>query len=152
MIFRDRAWKFDHDVDTNIIVLVKYRSTPDPEDFAKHCLEGIDSLFPHKDCSGDIIVTDTNFGYSSSRKPAPLAIKTTGISCIIAKSFTRICYRNAFSVGLFLLESKEISSDIKGDELEVSLNPGEIRDATHSKCFQAKPTPAYMPEWNLDCG
>ncbi|MGD0919366.1 MAG: 3-isopropylmalate dehydratase small subunit, partial [Thermodesulfobacteriota bacterium] len=129
MILRGRVWKFGDDVDTDVIIPVQYTGGTDPEEFGKHCMEGIDPHFPRKVTPGDILVAGKNFGCGSSREPAPLAIKAAGISCIIAKSFARIFYRNAFNVGLPLLESREAPDAITAaNELEIDLDTGDIRD------------------------
>ena len=153
MIFRGKAWKFGNDVDTDVIIPVQYTNSGDPEDFAKHCMEGIDPQFPHKVHRGDIIVAGANFGCGSSREPAPIAIKTVGISCIVAKSFARIFYRNAFNVGLPLLESQEAPDSIEeGDQLEIDLDTGEIRNQARGGSFTAKPIPEFMQELIRDGG
>ena len=129
MIFRGAAWKFGNDIDTDVIIPVQFTIGTDLEVFGKHCMAGIDPHFSEKVRHGDVIVAGTNFGCGSSREPAPLAIKAAGISCVIAKSYARIFYRNAFNVGLPLLESPEAPDDVEGgDALEVELDSGNIRD------------------------
>ena len=152
MIFRGRVWRFGNDVDTDVIIPVQHcRGTP--SEIAKHCMEGIDSHFSEKVHPGDIIVAGTNFGCGSSREPAPLAIKAAGISCVIARSFARIFYRNAFNVGLPLLESSEIPATIKeGDELEVDLDFGNIKILSMGKSFRANAIPPFMQELIHDGG
>ena len=153
MIFRGTAWKFGNDVDTDVIIPVQFTIGTDVEVFGKHCMEGIDPHFSEKVQPGDMIVAGTNFGCGSSREPAPLAIKAVGISCIIAKSYARIFYRNSFNVGLPLLESSEAPDDIEGgDELEIDLDSGNIRDLSRGKSFQANPIPAFMQELIRDGG
>ena len=153
MIFRGAAWKFGNDVDTDVIIPVQFTTGTDPDVFGKHCMEGIDPHFSEKVQPGDMIVAGTNFGCGSSREPAPLAIKAVGISCIIAKSYARIFYRNAFNVGLPLLESSEAPDDVKeGDALEVDLDSGHIRDLSRGRSFQAYPIPPFMQELIRDGG
>jgi 3-isopropylmalate/(R)-2-methylmalate dehydratase small subunit len=152
MIFRGKVWRFGDDVDTDVIIPVQYcRGTP--SEIAKHCMVGIDPNFSEKVHPGDIIVAGTNFGCGSSREPAPLAIKAVGISCIIARSFARIFYRNAFNVGLPLLESSEMPATIQeGDELEVDLDSGSIRVLSLNKIFKASLIPPFMQELIRDGG
>ena len=153
MIFRGRAWIFGDDVDTDVIIPVKYCSGTDPKEFAEHCMEGIDPDFPKKVKPGDIIVANKNFGCGSSREPAPISIKAVGISCIIAKTFARIFYRNAFNIGLPLLESEEAPDQIQeGHEVEVNLDSGEIRDHSLDRSFQANPIPSFMQDLIRDGG
>ncbi len=147
MIFRGRIWKFGNDVDTDVIIPVQHSVGSDLSEFAKHCMEGIDPHFSEQAHPGDIIIAGTNFGCGSSRESAPLAIKAVGISCIIAKSFARIFYRNAFNVGLPLFESLEIPADLKeGDELEVDLDLGNVRDFDTGESFQVRPIPPFMQD------
>jgi 3-isopropylmalate/(R)-2-methylmalate dehydratase small subunit len=153
MILRGRVWKFGDDVDTDVIIPVQYTSGTDIEEFGKHCMEGIDPYFPRKVSQGDILVAGKNFGCGSSREPAPLAIKAIGISCIIAKSFARIFYRNAFNVGLPLFECKDAADHIEeGHEIEVDLDTGEIRDFHLGQSFHANPIPPFMQELIRDGG
>jgi 3-isopropylmalate/(R)-2-methylmalate dehydratase small subunit len=147
MVFRGRAWKFGNDIDTDVIIPVQFTTGTDPAVFGKHCMEGIDPHFSEKVQPGDMIVAGTNFGCGSSREPAPLAIQAAGVSCIIAKSFARIFYRNAFNVGLPLLESPTAPDEIdEADEMEVNIDSGNIRDLTKEKLFKANPIPAFMQE------
>jgi 3-isopropylmalate dehydratase small subunit len=151
MILKGRVWKFGDDVDTDVIIPVQY--TTDPLEFGKHCMEGIERDFHEKVRQGDIMVASKNFGCGSSREPAPLAIKATGISCIIAKTFARIFYRNAFNVGLPLLECADAPDRIEeGQEIEVNLDTGEIRDLHLKQSFQAKPIPPFMQDLLRDGG
>ena len=153
MIFRGNVWKFGNDIDTDVIIPVQFTTGTDLDVFGKHCMAGIDPLFSEKVQPGDMIVAGTNFGCGSSREPAPLAIKSVGISCIIAKSYARIFYRNAFNVGLPLLESSDASDDVEGgDELEVDLDSGHIRDLSRGTSFQAHPIPPFMQELVRDGG
>jgi 3-isopropylmalate/(R)-2-methylmalate dehydratase small subunit len=153
MIFRGRVWKFSDDVDTDVIIPIQYTNTTDTEEFGRHCMEGIDPDFHRKVSPGDIIVAGKNFGCGSSREPAPLAIKALGISCIIAESYARIFYRNAFNVGLPLLECADAPKYIEeGHEIEVDLDSGEIRDVDLGKSFQANRIPPFMQSLIQDGG
>jgi 3-isopropylmalate/(R)-2-methylmalate dehydratase small subunit len=147
------VWKFGNDVDTDVIIPVKYCNSTDPKEFGKHCMEGIAPDFYKKVKPGDIVVAGKNFGCGSSREPAPIAIKATGISCIIAKTFARIFYRNAFNVGLPILECADAPDQIEeGHEIEVNLDTGEIRDFSLRQFFQAKPIPLFMQDLLRDGG
>ena len=153
MILRGRVWAFGNDVDTDVIIPVQYTNSNNPQEFGKHCMEGIDPDFHKKVKPGDVIVAKKNFGCGSSREPAPIAIKAIGISCIIAKSFARIFYRNGFNVGLPLLECEDASDHIEeGHEIEVNLDTGEIRDLYLKQSFQAKPIPPFMQDLIRDGG
>jgi 3-isopropylmalate/(R)-2-methylmalate dehydratase small subunit len=153
MILRGRVWKFGNDVDTDVIIPVQYCTSTDPHELGRHCMEGIDPDFPKKVRPGDIMVANKNFGCGSSREPAPIAIKAIGISCIIAKTFARIFYRNGFNVGLPLLECAD-GPDLmeEGHEVEVNLDNGAIRDLSLGRSFQAKPIPLFMQELIQDGG
>jgi len=153
MIFRGNAWVFGDDIDTDVIIPVQFTTGTDLDVFGKHCMEGIDPHFSEKVQPGDMIVAGTNFGCGSSREPAPLAIKAVGISCIIAKSYARIFYRNAFNTGLPLLECEEAPDLIQeGHEVEVNLDTGDIRDLSLAKSFKANPIPPFMQELIRDGG
>jgi 3-isopropylmalate/(R)-2-methylmalate dehydratase small subunit len=153
MIFRGRAWVFGDDIDTDVIIPVQYTTGTDVEIFGKHCMEGIDPDFPKKVSPGDIIIASNNFGCGSSREPAPIAIKALGISCIIAKTFARIFYRNAFNIGLPLIECEEAPDLIQeGHEIEVNLDTGDIQDLSIQRAFKANPIPPFMQELIRDRG
>jgi 3-isopropylmalate dehydratase small subunit len=142
-----KAWKFGTDIDTDAIIPARYLNTSDPKELAKHCMEDADSEFPQKVSPGDIIVAETNFGCGSSREHAPIAIKAAGVSCVIAASFARIFYRNAFNMGLLILESPEASADIvTGDELEIDLTTGTILNKSRNLTYKAQPVPVFMQE------
>ncbi len=146
-ILRGKAHKFGDNIDTDVIIPARYLVTTDPAELAKHCMEPIAPDFPQRAKPGDILVAGENFGCGSSREHAPLAIKGLGISCVIAKSFARIFYRNAFNIGLPALECEEAVEDINdGDELEVDLETGVIRNLTKGKTYQAMPIPPFMRE------
>jgi len=147
MILKGRVHKYGANVDTDVIIPARYLNVSDPLELAKHCMEDLDAQFLKKMKPGDIIVAETNFGCGSSREHAPLAIKTAGISCVIAKSFARIFFRNAINIGLPLLESAEAVDNTKdSDTLEVDLSTGKIKNITNGKTFSAKPYPEFMAE------
>lgn len=153
MIFKGRAWVFGDDVDTDVIIPVRFCNTTNPNEFGKHCMNGLDPDFPNKIAQGDIMVAKRNFGCGSSREPAPLSIKYAGISCVIARSFARIFYRNAFNIGLPLLECADAPDEIKeGDEIEVNIDTGEIVNVSAGKKFSAKPIPPFMQDLIRDNG
>ena len=153
MIFRGHAWVFEDDIDTDVIIPIRFCTGTDPDEFGKHCMDGIDPDFPKKIAPGDIIVAGKNFGCGSSREPAPISIKAAGISCVIARTFARIFYRNAFNVGLPLLECADAPAEIReGDEIEVNINTGEILDVSADKNFNAKSIPPFMQELIRDNG
>lgn len=142
-----KVHKYGANVDTDAIIPASYLNTSDPAELAKHCMEGIDGDFVKNMKPGDIIVADSNFGCGSSREHAPLAIKATGVSCVIAKSFARIFYRNAINIGLPILDCEEAVDETQsGDLLEIELTRGEIKNLTRNKTFQAKPYPDFMME------
>jgi 3-isopropylmalate dehydratase small subunit len=148
MKFKGNVWKFGADIDTDAIVPARYLNTSDPDELAKHCME--DSAHPDfmkKMKRGDIIVAEKNFGCGSSREHAPIAIKAAGVSCVVAKSFARIFYRNCFNMGLPIFESVEAVDGIKeGDEVEVDADAGVIRNLTSNRTFKVAPVPPFMQE------
>lgn len=153
MILQGKVWKFGDNVDTDVIIPVQYTTGTDIKEMAEHCMEGLDPHFSDKVHTGDIVVAGKNFGCGSSREPAPLAIKGSGISCVIAVSFARIFYRNSFNIGLPLLESLEAQSYIEGgDEIEVDLDNGIIKNTSRGKIIQAKAIPQFMQELIQDGG
>lgn len=142
---KGKVFKYGANVDTDVIIPARYLNTSDPKELAKHCMEDIDATFVDRVQVGDIIVAGPNFGCGSSREHAPVAIKASGISCVIAPSFARIFYRNAINMGLPIMESKEASERIgNGDDLEVNFNTGEIKDLTTGEVFTAKPFPEFI--------
>jgi 3-isopropylmalate dehydrogenase/3-isopropylmalate/(R)-2-methylmalate dehydratase small subunit len=142
-----KAWKFGADIDTDAIIPARYLNTSDPRELAKHCMEDADPEFPQKVSPGDIIVAETNFGCGSSREHAPIAIKAAGVSCVVAASFARIFYRNAFNMGLLILESPEASADIvTGDKLDIDLTTGTIVNKSRNLTYKAQPLPVFMQE------
>ncbi|MBW2058326.1 MAG: 3-isopropylmalate dehydratase small subunit [Deltaproteobacteria bacterium] len=145
MKLRGRAWKFGSNVDTDAIIPARYLNVADPDVLAEHCMEDENPEFARGVKSGDMIVAGTNFGCGSSREHAPIAIKARGISCIIARSFARIFYRNAFNMGLPIVESGEAVDGIEdGHELEVDLTSGEITNVTTGLVFKSNPIPPFM--------
>ena len=153
MKLQGRVWKFGSDIDTDAIIPARYLNLVDPIELGKHAMEDERPEFVKEVKSGDILVAGKNFGCGSSREHAPLVLKVVGISCIIAKSFARIFYRNGFNQGLPLLESAEAAEAIQeGDQVRVDLGTGEIEDLTQQKKFRAKPIPPFMQELIDDGG
>ena len=148
MKFKGKAWKFGADVDTDAIIPARYLNTSDPQELAKHCMEdSTNPDFMKKMHRGDIIVADKNFGCGSSREHAPISIKTAGVSCVVAKSFARIFYRNSFNMGLPIFESKEAVEGIgEGDEIEVDADKGVVRNLSSGREFPVAPVPPFMQE------
>ena len=148
MKLKGNAWKFGADIDTDAIIPARYLNTSDPVELAKHCME--DSKTPDfmkRMKKGDIIVADKNFGCGSSREHAPIAIKTAGVSCVIAKTYARIFYRNSFNMGLPIFECPEAVDGIsEGDVVEVDAEKGIIKNITTKKTYQANPIPPFMQE------
>ena len=145
MKLKGKAWKFGADVDTDAIIPARYLNTTDHKELAKHCMEDADPNFMKKMKVGDIIVADKNFGCGSSREHAPISIKAAGISCVIAKSFARIFYRNSFNMGLPIFESAGASEKIKeGDEIELDPSTGVIHNLTKKEKYRARPIPPFM--------
>jgi len=146
-MIRGTVFKYGSNVDTDVIIPARYLNTTDPEELASHCMEDIDPEFVKRVKPGDIIVAEDNFGCGSSREHAPIAIKVSGIACVIANTFARIFYRNALNVGLPILECPEAVAGIsKGDTVEVDLESGRITNVTTGKTYQAKPFPPFMRE------
>ena len=153
MKLEGRVWKFGSDVDTDAIIPARYLNQSNPKELAKHVMEDERPELFKGVKKGDILLAEKNFGCGSSREHAPVALKAAGISCIIAKSFARIFYRNSLNLGLPLLESSEVSKEIKeGDRVRVNLTSGEIFDLTQKKKFRSKPIPAFMQELIKDGG
>lgn len=137
--------KYGDNVDTDVIIPARYLNTASAEELAAHCMEDIDADFVKNVKQGDIIVGGANFGCGSSREHAPLAIKTAGVSCVIAASFARIFYRNAINIGLPILESPEAAAAIaNGDEVQVDFDTGAITDITSGQTFKAQPFPPFI--------
>ncbi len=142
-----KVFKYGDNVDTDVIIPARYLNTADANELARHCMEDIDSTFVSKVAPGDIMVAGRNFGCGSSREHAPLAIKASGISCVIASTFARIFYRNAINIGLPIMECPEaVDSIAAGDRLSVDLSAGTITDVTSGKTFRAEPFPPFMQD------
>ncbi len=141
------VFKYGDNVDTDVIIPARYLNTADANELAKHCMEDIDATFVSKVAPGDIMVAGRNFGCGSSREHAPLAIKASGISCVIASTFARIFYRNAINIGLPIMECPDaVDSIAAGDQLSVDLSSGTITDITSGKTFRAEPFPPFMQD------
>lgn len=139
------VFRYGDNVDTDVIIPARYLSTSDPKELAAHCMEDIDKDFVEKVKPGDIIVADKNFGCGSSREHAPIAIKAAGISCVIARTFARIFYRNSINIGLPILECEKAADGIRaGDQVEVDFSKGEIKNLTKGETYQAQPFPEFM--------
>jgi 3-isopropylmalate/(R)-2-methylmalate dehydratase small subunit len=145
MVIKGKARLFGDNVNTDVIIPARYLNTSDPTELAAHCMEDLDPKFIERVEQGDILVAGKNFGCGSSREHAPIALKAAGISCIIAKSFARIFFRNALNIGLPILESSEAVSSIReGDLVEVELDTGSIKDFSSGRTFNAQPFPPFM--------
>ena len=145
MKFQGKTIKYGDNVDTDVIIPARYLNTSEPAELAKHCMEDIDKDFVNKVQKGDIMVGGANFGCGSSREHAPIAIKASGFSCVIAKDFARIFYRNSINIGLPILECAEASEDIDaGNEVEVDFDTGVITNKTKNKTYQAVAFPEFM--------
>jgi 3-isopropylmalate/(R)-2-methylmalate dehydratase small subunit len=148
-----KAIKFGNNIDTDVILPGKYLILVDPNDLAKHALEGLDAEFVAKAKPGVILVGGKNFGCGSSREQAPLALKYSGVKCVIAETFARIFFRNAINIGLPVVECKGISSAVEtGDELAVDYPTGKIEDLTNGKKFQVEKLPPFIMEILSDGG
>jgi 3-isopropylmalate dehydratase small subunit len=147
MNFKGKVWKFRNDVNTDEIIPARYLNTSDPKELAKHTMEDIDKDFMKKMNPGDIIIAGKNFGCGSSREHAPIALKESGISCVIAKSFARIFYRNSFNIGFPIIESEQAAEEIEeGDIIEVDVNSGVIKNTSSGKEYKITPYPDFMQE------
>ncbi|NLM78877.1 MAG: 3-isopropylmalate dehydratase small subunit [Ruminococcaceae bacterium] len=145
MSITGKAFKYGANVDTDVIIPARYLNTSEPAELAKHCMEDLDAGFVRQVQPGDIIVAGPNFGCGSSREHAPVAIKASGISCVIAPSFARIFFRNAINMGLPILECGEAAEAIAaGDTVSVDLATGRIEDQTSGRVFQAQPFPPFI--------
>lgn len=147
MIIKGSVWKFGDNIDTDVIIPARYLNTSDARELAAHCMEDYDQNFVKKMKPGDIIVAGENFGCGSSREHAPLAIKTAGISCVIARSFARIFYRNAINIGLPIFESDDVfdRSD-QGDNLEITPQYGIIKNNSKNIEFKINSMPEFIQE------
>ncbi len=147
MTLKGRAWKYGDDVDTDVIIPARYLNTSDPADLARHCMEDIDAEFAAKVRPGDFLVAGKNFGCGSSREHAPMAIKASGASAVIARSFARIFYRNAFNMGLPIFEAPQAVDEIEaGDLLALDMEGGTLRNETKGRQYAIPPVPPFMQE------
>ena len=145
MLAQGTVHKYGDNVDTDVIIPARYLNTSKHEELAAHCMEDIDKDFVGRVKKGDIMVAEKNFGCGSSREHAPIAIKASGISCVIASTFARIFYRNAINIGLAILECDEAAKDIRsGDEVKVDFDTGKIENLTTGKTYQAEPFPPFI--------
>ena len=141
------VFKYPDNVDTDVIIPARYLNTPNAQELATHCMEDIDKEFIHNVKDGDIMVGGWNFGCGSSREHAPIAIKASGISCVIAKTFARIFYRNAINIGLAILECEAASDGIDdGDQVEIDFDTGVITNVTKGETYQAEPFPDFIKD------
>ncbi|MBR2735757.1 MAG: 3-isopropylmalate dehydratase small subunit [Firmicutes bacterium] len=139
------VYKYGDNVDTDVIIPARYLTTSDPEELAKHCMEDIDTQFAGSVKNGDFIVADKNFGCGSSREHAPIAIKASGVKCVIASSFARIFFRNCINIGLPIMECPEAAEKIEaGDEIEVNFDTGVITNQTKNESYQSQPLPEFL--------
>ncbi|MEN6331146.1 MAG: 3-isopropylmalate dehydratase small subunit [Smithella sp.] len=153
MIYKGRVWKFGDNIDTDAIIPARYLNTSDPKELAAHCMEDADAEFVNKIKEGDIILAGENFGCGSSREHAPIAIKAAGISCVIAKSFARIFYRNAFNMGLPIFESARLWDEVSaGEEISLDSAQGKITILATNKTYEINPIPPFMEQLIADGG
>ncbi len=153
MKVKGKVFKYGNDVDTDVIIPARYLNTTSEQELASHCMEDIDADFTKKVAKGDIIVAGDNFGCGSSREHAPIAIKASGVSIVIANSFARIFYRNSINIGLPILECPEAVKAISaGDTVSVELSSGTITDETTGKSFKAQPFPEFIQKIIRDGG
>ena len=144
---KGRVFKYPDNVDTDVIIPARYLNTSDAKELAKHCMEDIDNTFVSRVNAGDIMVAGWNFGCGSSREHAPIAIKESGISLVIARSFARIFYRNSINIGLAIIECDEAVDGIEnGDKVEADLDNGMIYNRTTGKSFKTQPFPAFIQQ------
>ncbi len=145
-VITGKVWKFGDNIDTDLIIAARYLNTSDPHKLAEHVMEDADPEFVKKLNPGDIIVAGENFGCGSSREHAPIALKAAGVSAVVAKSFARIFYRNAFNMGLPIFELKESDEINEGDLIKIDLQKGEIEDIDKKATFSFSPIPPFMQE------
>ena len=144
-MIRGTVFRYGDNVDTDVIIPARHLNNPDPAALAQHCMEDIDPNFASRVQPGDIIVGGWNFGCGSSREHAPVAIRASGVSCVIAKSFARIFYRNSINIGFPILECPEAADAIRnGDAVSVDPDTGLITDETTGETFRATPFPAFL--------
>jgi len=140
------VWKFGNNIDTDLIIAARYLNTSEPAELAKYVMKDADPEFVSKMSRGDVIVAGENFGCGSSREHAPIALKAAGVSAIVAKSFARIFYRNAFNMGLPIFELAEADEISEGNKIEIDFDSGVIKDITTSKDYRFSPIPEFMQE------
>jgi 3-isopropylmalate/(R)-2-methylmalate dehydratase small subunit len=141
-----KVWNFGKDIDTDLIIAARYLNTSDPKELAKHVMEDADPEFVNKMSEGDIIVAGENFGCGSSREHAPIAIKAAGIAAVVAPTFARIFYRNAFNMGLPIFELPESAEIKEGEKISIDMNAGTITNETTGKTYNFTPIPEFMQE------
>jgi 3-isopropylmalate/(R)-2-methylmalate dehydratase small subunit len=147
MKVKGKVIKYGDNVDTDVIILARYLNTSDPAELASHCMEDLDNSFVKRVEKGDILAAGRNFGCGSSREHAPIAIKASGISCIIAETFARIFYRNSINTGLPIIESPEAAADLsEGDRLEIDFDTGMISNLTKNVAYKGVPFPEFMQQ------
>lgn len=145
MIFNGKAWKYGDNVDTDVIIPARYLNVSDPKELAAHCMEDLDKDFVRKVGQGDVLVAGNNFGCGSSREHAPIAIRASGVSLVIARSFARIFYRNAINIGLAILECPEAADGIsEGDVVEADMENGIVYNCTTGQSFRTQPFPPFI--------
>lgn len=144
---KGKVIKYGNNVDTDVIIPARYLNTSDPAELAAHCMEDLDEKFISRVQKGDVMVAGRNFGCGSSREHAPISIKASGISCVIAETFARIFYRNSINIGLPIIECPEAAKAINdGDEVEIDFDNGSIRNLTTGKQYQGEPFPEFMQQ------
>lgn len=141
-----KVWTFGNNIDTDLIIAARYLNTSDPKELAKYVMEDADPSFKDRVKKGDIIVAGENFGCGSSREHAPIALKAAGISAVVAKSFARIFYRNAFNMGLPIFELAETVEIDEGDTVRIDMDAGEVINVSQAKTYKFAPIPAFMQE------
>jgi 3-isopropylmalate/(R)-2-methylmalate dehydratase small subunit len=141
-----KVWNFGKDIDTDLIIAARYLNTSDPKELAKHVMEDADPAFVSKMTPGDIIVADENFGCGSSREHAPIALKAAGVATVIAPTFARIFYRNAFNMGLPIFELPESLEIKEGESVSIDMDAGTITNTTNGKVYNFIPIPPFMQE------
>ncbi len=146
-MIQGKVIKYGNNVDTDVIIPARYLNSSDPKELAAHCMEDLDKTFPDRVQPGDIMAAGRNFGCGSSREHAPIALKASGIGCIVAETFARIFYRNAINIGLPIVECPEAARDMEdGDAVTIDVSTGIITNHTKDKIYQAPPFPAFMQE------
>ena len=147
MVIKGKVLKYGDNINTDEIIPARYLDTTDSKELAEHCMEGIDENFLDKVKHGKILIAGRNFGCGSSREHAPLALKEAGVSCIIARSFARIFFRNAINIALPIVESEEaVMKTEEGDEIEIDIAGGKIRNLTKEECYSLVPFPPFLKQ------